>query len=404
MADSFRSASNGPGDRPLVVLGNPENRRVRLFCEAAARLGLPAPRVAAYEDILRGEMDLARIARPGDRVRIDSPGENERVERALIALGARCSAPEEIPADYRPGQPIEHGRIDCPALWYRGFCEILGRLERELEPLPVAWMNHPADIPTLFDKCECQQRLEQQGVPVPPRLGTIAGYDELRQRMREHSQRRVFVKLRYGSSSSGVVALQAAGGRVSAVTSAELVRDGGRVSVYNSLRVREYRTEADLADLVNALAPHGLFAEAWLPKAGWNGRTFDLRVVVIAGEVCHQVMRTSRGPITNLHLGNARGGLEDFLSAAPEESLRAAYAACRRVAAAFPRSLYFGIDLMFLPGLRRHAILEVNAFGDLLPGVTYGNLDTYGMEIQAAPRVAAGGARLSGNECSGGTP
>jgi hypothetical protein len=42
----------------------------------------------------------------------------------------------------------------------------------------------------------------------------------------------------------------------------------------------------------------------------------------------------------------------------------------------FPKSLYAGIDLLLMPGLRKPAILEINAFGDLLPNVLHNGLDT----------------------------
>jgi hypothetical protein len=49
----------------------------------------------------------------------------------------------------------------------------------------------------------------------------------------------------------------------------------------------------------------------------------------------------------------------------------------------FPGSLYAGIDLLVTADFRRHAVLEVNAFGDLLPGVLCGGEDTYALEIAA---------------------
>jgi hypothetical protein len=49
----------------------------------------------------------------------------------------------------------------------------------------------------------------------------------------------------------------------------------------------------------------------------------------------------------------------------------------------FPGSLYAGIDLLIANGFRKHAILEVNAFGDLLPNVLWNGRDTYTAEIEA---------------------
>jgi hypothetical protein len=44
-------------------------------------------------------------------------------------------------------------------------------------------------------------------------------------------------------------------------------------------------------------------------------------------------------------------------------------------------SLSAGLDLLLTPGFRRHAVLEINAFGDLLPGIFHDGLDTYGAEV-----------------------
>ena len=77
--------------RQLVVVGNPENRRVAMFCDAARRSGLPVPRVIAYEAILAGRVNLADIIPAGSLVRIESPGENAHVELGLIQAGAKHS-------------------------------------------------------------------------------------------------------------------------------------------------------------------------------------------------------------------------------------------------------------------------------------------------------------------------
>jgi hypothetical protein len=199
--------------------------------------------------------------------------------------------------------------------------------------------------------------------------------------MAEIGWRRVFVKLRYGSSASGVVALECSRGRVQAATSVELVRQTGQVKLFNSLRVRRYQDERDVATIVDELGRHELHVERWLPKAGFQGRTCDLRIVVIAGRVRHKVLRTSRGPLTNLHLANRRGDVAAFLDAVPSEHREAAWNSCAAVAAAFPRNLYIGIDLLFQPSLARHAVLEVNAFCDLLPGVIDNGADTYAADL-----------------------
>ena len=56
---------------------------------------------------------------------------------------------------------------------------------------------------------------------------------------------------------------------------------------------------------------------------------------------------------------------------------------CEVAAAVFPNSLYCGIDLLVYPDLQRHSIIEINAFGDLIPGTIYQGMDTYSSEIKA---------------------
>ncbi|GIE71443.1 hypothetical protein Apa02nite_075510 [Actinoplanes palleronii] len=234
-------------------------------------------------------------------------------------------------------------------------------------------------------KPECHAALTAAGVPVPPALGPVDGYASLRAAMTSAGWNRVFVKPAYGSSASGVLALAVGGPRIMAVTSVELSQ--GRL--FNNLRVRRYDDEASIATIVDRLAPDGLHVERWYPKASLGNRVLDLRVVVIAGQARHVVVRTSRSPMTNLHLGNARGDVTAIRAAAGEQAWSAAMRSCVRAAACFPDTLHAGVDLMFRAGWQDHAIAEVNAFGDLLPNVlTEDGLDTYGAQVAAVlPRL-----------------
>src|SRR5689334_21641541 len=134
--------------------------------------------------------------------------------------------------------------------------------------------------------------------------------------------------------------------------------------------------------IVDFLAVDGLHVERWFPKADLEGSVADLRMVVIAGRHSHIVVRTSRGPITNLHLGGVRGSLDDVRQLAGP-SYAVALETCERVAACFPGSLHVGVDLMFSSDWTRHAVAEVNAFGDLLPGLLVDGRDTYSTQIAA---------------------
>jgi hypothetical protein len=220
----------------------------------------------------------------------------------------------------------------------------------------------------------------------------VLSFDQLTTLMRVQGWDRVFVKLAHGSSASGVVAYQrtsrgpAGSGLQShrAVTTVEMVRTRGELRLYNSRRLRTYTDVREIATLIDALARHRIHVEQWLPKAGIDGRVFDLRVVVIGGRARQSVARLSRTPITNLHLLNDRADTSAIRRRMGCDAWRAAMATCARVMrVCFPGSLHGGVDLLVSSNFRRHAVLEVNAFGDLLPGVTCDGLHTYAAEIAA---------------------
>ncbi len=380
------SASDG-GPVGFVVVGNPGSRRVELFQAALGRLGLPPAQVVAYADLLAGRECLAGAIQPGALVRIELPGKDFEVERALLIAGADaaeaegcewigCAAAERL--------MFEKGRILPSRQWYLGWCAALRLVERQLAACPAhRLMSAPADIALMFDKCGCHQRLAGAGVPVPRALGPLDSYDQLLDQMRQTGRARVFVKLAHSSSASGVVAYQASRDRHQATTTVEMVRQGGELRLYNSRRIRVYRDQREIAELIEALCRHRVHVEEWLPKAGFANRTFDLRVVVIGGRARHLVARLSRGPMTNLHLLNERGDIDAVLGRIGPVAWEAARQSCERAMRCFGGSLYGGVDLLISADYRRHAILEVNAFGDLLPGVLCDGVDTYAAEILA---------------------
>lgn len=345
----------------LTVVGNPGHRRVTLFAAAAVRAGLPEPDVLAWRDVLTG---APLRLRPGTAVRVESPGEDAEVDRLLRGAAA----------------PARHGEIVGGRAWYTGFARALDRVAAAAHDQGARLLADPAEILVMFDKAACHARLLAAGIAVPAALpGAPAGWAQLRSWLDETGWRRVFVKPCHGSSASGVIALQlGSGGRVLATTSVELSE--GRL--FNSLRVRHYRDERDVAAIVDGLAPDGLQVQRWLPKAGLDGRVVDLRVVTVAGEPSHVVVRGSRSPMTNLHLGGVRADL-CALRAAAGPHYADGLATCRAVAACFPGSLHTGVDLMFAAGWRSHAVAEVNAFGDLLPGLLVDGRDTYDAQLAA---------------------
>jgi hypothetical protein len=384
-------------ERPaLVVLGNVLSRRVSLFCEAAARLGFGTPCLITYRDYLSGRDHILSHVTPGCILRIESPSEDWHVHQQLLCEGIEALAAEGL-------APLSKGQIDAlqfcrgeivrPRQWFLGFRRVLARLDRELKAAHnLRLMAHPRDIPILFDKGACQTRWSEAGLPVPRFWTGLRTYDEIRSRMAEERRgdmpgssadhARLFVKLLHGYSAMGALALEWSGSRVRAISTVEIAPGGRSPRLFVSKRIHVYTRESEISLIIDALGKEGLLVERWLPKARLNGRAFDLRVVAIAGRARHVVGRASTSPFTNLNLDARRIPAADVHEQLGDHYAEA-LATCERAAACFGRSLYVGIDLLVRPDRRSFALLEANAFGDLLPGLLHRGQDTYEAELAA---------------------
>lgn len=369
----------------FVIVGNPENRRVQLFLDALDSMRATTTlklesRVISYEDLLVGKVQLVDHLNSACVLRLESPGENAAVERQLIARGADEAEEdgcEWIAAGDAKKLAEEHGRIRYPKQLYFGFCSLLREIaDTAAQFSGILVVNAAHDVATMFDKAACRDRLQQLLVPQPDSLPTPRCFEDLRQTMQERAMPRVFVKLTSGSSASGVVALQIGKKRLAATTSVELVRSGSDTKLYNSLRLRNYHNPSDISAIIDYLCCESVVVERWLPKATSNGMAFDLRIIVFPDGAQHVVVRQSHSPITNLHLGNARGDW-DHVKSLLSDSLAPLNATCEKIEQAFPNSSCIAADVLVSPNCRNHAVLELNAFGDLLPGVLHNGLNTY---------------------------
>lgn len=419
----------------LTIIANPENRRVGLLQKAIANLNLPPATVISYADLITGKQNLEQFNSPNNIIRFDSPEKNFEVDKAIIAAGeeerergegvegGEINNYQRISCRDVERLEFDKGRILYPRQWYLGWRSLLRRWEKQLNlnpdssswliggeknltPNPSPWliggennltpnpspclrrgglrfMNHPRDIAVMFDKPRCHERFSKNKVPVARSLGKIHNYEHLREQMHAQGLTRVFIKLSHGSSASGVIAYRANSGFESAITTVERVREDGETLLYNSRKIRNYTKREEVADIINILTAEGVQVEEWLPKARLQGCGFDLRVVVINGEAQHTVVRVGKSPMTNLHLGNERGDINEFLDKVGEENWEKMKRTCEEAAGLFPDSLYCGVDLLVLPDWEQHAVLEINAFGDLLPRITHRGLDTYESELKA---------------------
>ena len=338
---------------PLYLIGNLESRRTRFFVESIKSSGLKW-RIISWESVLSGKDDWSAGIEPGSTIRIDSPGQNFAVEKALLKLGNRPPLKSPLSLEYLETLSFEKGRILSSTQWYRGWTQAMANVSRCLRERKVRFINPPPDIARMFDKIWCNAALRRTGIPTSPALGMPNNFDVMIELMRESGWRRVFLKPRYSSSASDIVALEIGAGRQQGFSTVEMVREKGELKLYNSRRVRRYEKLAELRELIDALCLEDVYLERWLPKAGIEGRRFDLRVMVIGGKARQVVVRTSENPMTNLHLGARRGDLRALQETMGEEAWASAMAIAEKAMTIFPQSLYGGIDLLISPRLEKN--------------------------------------------------
>lgn len=370
----------------FVVIGNLGSKRVEAFSVALERLGFSAPEIVQWVDLLDGKVRLEEVVREGDIVRLEWPGRDWEIEKRLLLRGAELT---EIESHFRfirreQLEPLEweRGRIMPSRQWYLGLRQCLREIDEQLQNAPQhVIMNAPSEIEVMLDKRVCHGRMSAFRIPVPPALGAPFHFQDFLKRLQRFNWRRVFVKLSHPSIANGVVAFETDGTRVRALTTIEMVRAEGEVRLYQTRQIRIYDTWEDVAALVDTMCRERVHVERWIPKAGLDGRSFDARVLMIAGRPQHAIIRAARGPLTNLHPLAERMPAEAVLNRIPEEAWHQALNACEAAMRFFPRTLAAGVDFFYEPGFARSLIFELNAWGDYLPDVIYQGRDTYEAEI-----------------------
>lgn len=348
--------------RPWIVVGNPENRRITGFLTALAEAGEVLAAVVPWRTVVADPDALLALPPGAAWLRLDSTGEDADVQRALYLLGG--------------GDPAVHhafGQLHAVSTHQRGFERVLDGVERVLALRP-AW-TPLAPIPRVrlvFDKARYHAHLRGLGVRVAPALD-VHGYDALVAALAAWPGRRAFVKVRYGSSAVGIGVFSAAPAP-RMLTTVEVTDHGW----FNTLRPHRLTDVGRIRAIVDGLCEDGAHVELEVPKAGIDGTNFDLRVLMVANEPAFVVARCSRIPITNLHLGGWRGDVARVRAACPDEVWEAAMDDCRRVARDYG-GLHVGLDVLLERGFTGHALIEANAFGDLLPNLT----DAQGRSVYA---------------------
>jgi hypothetical protein len=372
--------------RDFLVIGNPENRRVTLFTAAAEQLGSRA-RVVPWLDVIRDPSCLQRLPQERRWVRIESWGENVDVERALLLRGAQVSSRFERRSRVQPEQIASatalRGGVVAPRQAHLGVEEALRELQRLFEQRRDWHLSQPLrTYHELFDKPQTHGLCRSLAVRVPEAIPAPSTARDLLAELEERAWRRAYVKLGCGSSASCLALVERGPHGFSVTTSMEIAGE----RLFNSLRVRRYARPALVDRVLAFLLNEGAHVERGIDKLASAGHHADVRFLYVRGLEPFVVLRQSKLPITNLHLGGSRGDVDRYRAKVGKEGWNEALEFVQLLGTQLG-CWHLGVDVAFERETRRPFVLEANAFGDLLPGIERAGKSVYGWEILALRRL-----------------
>lgn len=356
-----------------------------MFIQALRCLDQPEPLVFSHLQLIEQPERLAQVANTPYWVRLESPGENTQVEKALLGLGQHSALKHmgafAFTAKQLESMDLQHGQIVSPRQYHMGFVDYLEQLQGVFQQKDQWRILSPIDsVVELFDKRRTSARYRQMNIPTAEPLDNIESVGQLRAEMQRRQWKAAFIKVSCASSASCLAVYYPWVGAHGVLMTTIRRTPGGW---FNCLHVQRISQPEAIVQAVNFLLQQGSQIERAVPKAKLDGSYFDLRLLVVAGRAAFTVVRQNRHPITNLHLGGWRGRLQHFLEIVDDRALAQAQSDCQEIARAHG-CFQLGVDLLFEPDLKSYRIIEANAFGDLLPGLTKDGLTVYEWQIQKA--------------------
>lgn len=255
-----------------------------------------------------------------------------------------------------------------------------------LEGTGAAFLNTPQAIWNMLDKRGCKSRLQAVGVPVTEvLLERVKSVEQLLETMQKMHCNAVFLKPVVFSGAAGVTAFrfQPRSGKMQAYTSCKVMHGAdkqGEGILVNTKTLYCLEDKEEVLELLDCLLQLDMIAERWYPKASYQGKSYDLRVVYQFGHIAHIVVRQAKGPITNLHLNNQALRIEELqLSSERIEELEIL---CGQAVAAVPGLSMAGIDILLEKNSGKPYIIEINGQGDLIYQDIYGENRIYREQVE----------------------
>lgn len=367
----------------VVLIAPPNSRRVSAFQNSLQQINWPLAKIISYQEIVSSPELLPSLVREGNIIRVETSGECCATERLLLTLGQSSSEVNTI--ENIASIQLEQGEIIPSNQWYAGLKSFFVILQKQLNQCAKHYCTIDfTEGLQLFDKRQTSQYWQAANLAIPQQITEhVNSFEQLLVVLRQYGLSRVFIKLAHGSGASGAIAMAIAKNKIQVITTIEKVETAQQIHFYNSSKLIRYSCWQEIAVMIDQLLKyHHLQIEAWIPKASYQGKVFDIRVVVVAGKAMHTLVRLGTQAMTNLHLGNGRGDLQQ-IKAYLGEGWQSVPELAEQAMQCFPNSLYAGVDVLVSQTKKKPYLLEANTFGDFHPNTYFKGLDTYQMELAA---------------------
>jgi len=351
----------------------PPGPRADDFIKAATSRGLQTPLKLSYTQFLQDPSTLSDILNQVDVLAIDTPGRGYAIWRTFYdALGRTSPIPEEHFGQIYPQDVYVDGTNMAISL--------ASQMARERNAICTI---DPEMVRICMDKAATYHAFSDL-VRMPKALPEIKSCEGLTEAMDKTGSRRVFMKLRYGSAASGILAIEKLGSKLRLWTTVEKTEQG----LFNSLKVKKYLDD-HARHLIDDLAAMGVHTEEWIPKYQIKDRACDLRQLIIGGRTAHAIIRTSSTPFTNLHLSNRRHALSVLNHKISSHTLSHMREMAETIAQQYPKHMCLGVDIAIHKDGEQFFMLEVNSFGDYLNNVYFDGLTPRQYQIRYLERQFA---------------
>ena len=242
----------------------------------------------------------------------------------------------------------------------------------------IKFLNSPDNIMLCMDKYRCKKNIDMD-------LCTymydkfFKNADELFLYLTENKINAIFIKPRYGSGATGIIALKWNYVQQKAIAYTTVYNHKNHF--YNTKNINRIYDIDIIKNIINFVLNMGSIIEKWIPKKRYKNLYYDIRAVIVNKKLISLIPRASNSPITNLHINNM--ALDDSIISNFDDI----EIFCNKIMDYFPNMIYAGIDILITEN-NKLFLIEINAQGDAIYKDFYDNNSIYKEQINIMRRLA----------------